>query len=68
MKKYIKPEIEIVSFDVESAVMAALDDPTATQFPVAVIENLSALNTQYIPESVDKKVWSTMDDENWNWE
>lgn len=66
MKKYIKPEIEIVSFDVESSVMA----PEASTNPLAdETVDLSALNTQYIPDSVDKKVWATMDDgENWNWD
>ncbi len=66
MKKYIKPEIEIVSFDVESSVMA----PEASTKPLAdETVDLSALNTKYIPDSVDKKVWATMDDgENWNWD
>ena len=72
MKKYVKPEMEIISFDVESAVMSPAT-ATPTPMPYDPYSNatgvLSDLNTRYVPDSVDKKVWATMDDgENWNWD
>ena len=66
MRKYIKPEIEMIKFDVESSVMAA----TPTPMPGDMTRNVViSTNTNYIPESVDQKVWTTVEDgENWNWE
>ena len=67
MRKYTKPEIEIISFEVESSIMAAVATPT----PVPAESTRSSVisSTQYVPDSVDKKVWATVDDgENWNWE
>lgn len=71
MKKYIKPEFNVVCFDVNSEVMTA---PTATPSPTsAVMAKSSALvlstpYTNYIPSTVEKKVWSSVDSFDWNWE
>ncbi|MBQ7975310.1 MAG: hypothetical protein IJ300_06445 [Clostridia bacterium] len=66
MKKYTKPEIEIVSFDIESAVMAAAvseDSPEASPMLGSV-----TLSSAYIPTDIENRVWTNVDDENWTWE
>ena len=66
MKKYIKPEFEIIRFDVQSSIMNEAT-PTPTGAPVQPM--ISANTYEHIPESIDKKVWTKYgDDENWNWE
>ena len=67
MKKYIKPIIEIISFDVNSFVMAPSPDPFAGTYSTQNI--VSEPLNDYIPQDIDRKVWSTLDDgENWNWQ
>ncbi len=68
MKKYIKPEIEIVKYDVESSVMAPIDGDINT-FAVAstASPDLSKNLNKYIPDTVDGKAWSTLED-GWTWE
>lgn len=62
MKKYIKPEIEKISFEVNSSVMT---EATPTPIPTLI----SANTYEHIPNSVDSKVWTEYgDDQNWNWE
>ena len=66
MKKYIKPLIEIVSFDVESSVMAEIT-PEPTFMPADMSRGAS-LSANYIPTDIENKVWTKVDDENWNWD
>lgn len=69
MKKYNKPELEILRFDIESSVMAPTTSPTPMP---GVLKRDAVISdaTDYIPtESVDQKVWTTIDEEeNWNWQ
>lgn len=70
MKKYIKPSIEIISFNVKSSVMAmatATPDPFAGTYATQSITS-EPLNNDYIPQDIDQKVWSSVDDGDWNWE
>ena len=66
MKKYIKPSIEIVSFDVKSPVMAYAESSiSAEASPMPYSATISA---NYIPTDIENKVWTKVDDEDWNWE
>ena len=62
MKKYIKPEIEIISFSIASSVMTS---PTP-----GALEHIISENTyEHVPNDVDSKVWTEYGDEgDWNWE
>ncbi len=66
MKKYIKPLFEIVSFDVESPVMAPTESSLSAE--ASPMPNLTTISSNYIPTDIENKVWTKIDGENWNWE
>ena len=59
MKKYIKPELEFISFKVEADIMT---DP----FPTPETYIISQSSMDYIKD-VDNKAWTSVDGTNWNW-
>ena len=63
MRKYIKPEIEIISFQIESDVM--VNPTTAPMATVGATQIVSVGNT-YI-EDLDNQAWTSVDGTNWNW-
>ncbi len=61
MKKYTKPQLEVISFRVDSDVMTEAE---STPIPL-----ISANTYEHVPNDVDSKVWAEYgEDQNWNWE
>lgn len=68
MRKYSKPEIEILKFSIDSKIMTETPMPTPTVMPGSIVLSAND-NTMYAPEDVDKKVWAEYSDGNdWTWE
>ena len=63
MRKYIKPEIEIISFEVETDVMV---NPTIAPTPTVGAAQVVSVGNTYI-QSVDKQVWTSVDGTDWDW-
>ena len=61
MRKYIKPELEFISFNVNTAVM----NPTASPAPTAVASVVSVSN-MYV-DKYSNKAWTSVDSEDWTW-
>lgn len=64
MRKYVKPELEFISFEVEADIMVNPSPaPTATVGEAYIISQSSM---SYIEEA-DNKAWTSVDGKNWNW-
>lgn len=65
MRKYIKPELEFISFKVKADVMV---NPTATPAAVtaAYVSDEVSDGNMYIQDYTNK-AWTSVDGENWNW-
>lgn len=64
MKKYIKPEIEIISFQIESDVMV---NPTTAPMATVGATQIMSVGNAYIDSNLDNKAWTSVDGTNWNW-
>lgn len=62
MRKYIKPELEVISFEVKADVMV---NPTTAPTPEVGATVLSVGNS-YISE-FENQAWTSVDGTNWNW-
>ncbi len=63
MKKYIKPEIEIISFEVKADVMV---NPTTAPMPTVGATQIVSVGNSYITD-IDKQAWTSVDGTNWDW-
>lgn len=67
MRKYSKPEVEIIKFSVDSKIMTE-PMPTPTIMPYGVIASAND-TSMYAPQDVDQKVWAEYSEgTDWNWE
>lgn len=66
MKRYIKPQLEIISFEVKADVMV---NPTAvpTATAGAVVSNVISTGNMYIKDDFTNKAWTSVDGTDWSW-
>ena len=64
MRKYIKPELDIISFKVKADVMS----PTTIPVPTvgSYVSNAVSEGNTYIQE-FSNRAWTSVDGKDWNW-
>ena len=64
MRKYIKPELEFISFKVEADVMV---DPTIAPTPtVGAAQSVVSVSNMYV-DKYSNKAWTSVDGTDWSW-
>ncbi len=64
MRKYIKPELEIISFNIKADVMV---NPTIAPTPtVGAVASVVSVGNTYIKD-VENQAWTSVDGTDWNW-
>ena len=64
MRKYVKPELEFISFEVKADVMV---DPVASPTAAPVTSYIISQSSMSYIEEAENKAWTSVDGTDWTW-